>query len=40
MNDLLLVNVPNTGDELRKELGSILFFEITMGKDVVKELAS
>ena len=40
MNDFLLVNIPDTGDELRKEFCGILFFEVAMGQDVVKELAT
>jgi hypothetical protein len=40
MDNFLLVDVPNTGDELREQLGSVLFAEITMGQDVVEEFSS
>ena len=40
MNDFLLVDVPDAGDELRKELACILLPQVAMGKDVIKQLAS
>lgn len=40
MNDFFLVDVPDTGDKLREKFCGILFFEVSVGKDVVKELAS
>ena len=40
MNDLFLVDVPDTGDELREKFCGVLFFEVSVGKDMVKELAS
>ncbi len=36
----LLVDVPDTRDELRKEFCSVFFFEVAMGQDVIKELAT
>jgi len=40
MDDFLLVNVPNTRNELGEELCSISFFEIAVGKDVVEEFST
>lgn len=40
VNDFLLMDVPDTRYELGEELCSILLLEITMGKDVVEELAT
>lgn len=40
MDDLLLVNVPDAGDELRKEFCGVTLAQIAMGEDMVKELAT
>ena len=40
MNDLLLVNIPDAGDELCKKFAGVLLFEVTMGQNVVEELSS
>ncbi len=40
MNDLLLMNVPDARDKLRKKFASVFFFQVAMGQDVVEELAS
>ena len=40
MDNFLLVDVPNTGDELRKQLRCVPFAKITMGQDVVEEFSS
>jgi hypothetical protein len=40
VNDLFLVDVPDTGDELGEKFCGILFFEVSVGKDMVEELAS
>ena len=37
VNDFSLVDVPYTGDELGKEAASVLFFEETMGENVIKQ---
>ena len=40
VDDFLLVDVPDTGDELGEELGCVFFLEVAMGKNVVEELAA
>ena len=40
MNDFLLVDIPDSGNELREKLRSIPFFEIALSEDVVEELSS
>lgn len=40
MNDFLLMDVPDTRDELGEEFCGIFFFEVAVGQDVVKELAT
>lgn len=40
MDNFLLVNVPDTGNELGKEFGSVLFAKIAMSKDVVEKLST
>ena len=40
MDNFLLMNVPDTRDELGKEFCSILLLEVPVGQDVVKELAT
>lgn len=40
VNDLFLVDVPDTGYELGEKSCGIFFFEVSVGKDMVKELAS
>ena len=40
VNDLLLMNIPYAGNELREEFGSVAFTQIAMGKDVVEEFTS
>lgn len=40
VDDFLLVNVPNTRNELGEELCSISFFEISVCKDVVEEFST
>lgn len=40
VDDFLLVDVPDTRDELGKELCGVFFLEVAMGKNVVEELAS
>ena len=37
VNEFLLVDVPYTRDELGKEAASVLFFEETIGKNVIKQ---
>lgn len=40
MDDLFLVNVPDTGDELTEELARILLLQVTVGEDVVEEFTT
>ena len=40
MDDLFLVDIPDAGDELTKEFACVLLFEVTMGKDMVKEFTA
>ena len=40
MDDLFLVNVPDTRDELTKEFARILLLEVAMGKDVVEKFTT
>ena len=38
MNNLLLVDVPDSGDELTEQLACVLFAKVAMREDVVEEL--
>jgi hypothetical protein len=40
MNNFLLVDVPNSRDELRKQFGCVSFTQVPVGQDVVEELAT
>ena len=40
MDDLLLVNVPDAGDELTEQLAGILLLEIPMGQNMVEEFTT
>lgn len=40
VNDFLLMDVPDTRYELGEEFSGIFFLEVTMGEDVVEELAT
>ena len=40
VDNFLLVDVPDAGDELRKEFRSVTLAQIAMGEDMVKELAT
>ncbi len=40
VNDFSLVDVPYTGDELGKEAASVLFFEETMGENVIEQFTA
>ena len=40
VDNFLLVNVPDAGDELRKEFCGVTLAQIAMGEDMVKELAT
>ena len=40
VNEFLLVDVPYTRDELGEEAASVLFFEETIGKNVIKQFTA
>jgi hypothetical protein len=40
MDDLFLMNIPDARDELTKEFACILFLQIAVGNDVVKEFTT
>lgn len=40
MNDFLLMDIPDTRDELGKEFCSIFLLEVAVGQDVVEKLAT
>lgn len=40
MNDFLLVDVPDAGDELGEQLASIFLSQVAMGEDMVEQLAA
>ena len=40
MDDLFLVKVPNSRNELSKQLASVTFFEVAVGEDVIEKFAA
>lgn len=40
MDDLFLVNVPNTRDELTKKFARVLLLQVAVGEDVVEEFTT
>ena len=40
MDDLFPVDIPDAGDELAEHFARILLFEITVGKDMVKQVTA
>ena len=40
MDDLLLVDIPDPGDELAEQLACILLLEVTVGNDMLKKVTA